>query len=95
MAKIAERSGLLDDLVAFCQNPLKPVFGTCAGMIVLSSRAEGARKGGQALFGGMRTTVVRNGFGSQVRSLVLASTLARGQGRLTLVHFLETSVGVV
>lgn len=66
MAKIAERSGLLDDLVAFCQDPDRPVLGTCAGMIMLSSRAEGARKGGQALFGGMATTVMRNGFGSQV-----------------------------
>lgn len=75
MAKIAERSGLLDDLVAFCQDPARPVLGTCAGMIMLASRAEGARKAGQALFGGMSTTVMRNGFGSQVRGLSVARSL--------------------
>ncbi|CED83401.1 Imidazoleglycerol-phosphate synthase subunit H-like [Phaffia rhodozyma] len=71
------KSNLLEPLVAFCQHPEKPVLGTCAGMIMLSSKAEGAKKGGQNLFGGMSTTVLRNGFGNQLESfesnLVLAS----------------------
>lgn len=35
-------------------------------MIMLASRAEGAKKGGQDLFGGMETVVLRNGYGGQV-----------------------------
>jgi glutamine amidotransferase PdxT len=34
---------------------------------MLASKAEGAKKGGQDLFGGMDTVVLRNGYGGQVR----------------------------
>ncbi|PKI85837.1 pyridoxal 5'-phosphate synthase (glutamine hydrolyzing) [Malassezia vespertilionis] len=46
----------------------KPVWGTCAGMIMLSSIATGGKRGGQWLLGGMAIQVGRNGFGSQVYS---------------------------
>ena len=41
-----------------------PVFGTCAGMIVLAARVEG----GEPLFGLMDITVRRNAYGRQVES---------------------------
>jgi len=46
----------------------KPVWGTCAGAILLSQAVEGAKKGGQDLLGGMSVTIARNGWGSQVES---------------------------
>ncbi|KAF8063853.1 PDX2 [Scenedesmus sp. PABB004] len=46
----------------------KPVWGTCAGMIFLAERAEGQKKGGQALLGGLDICVSRNFFGAQVNS---------------------------
>jgi pyridoxal 5'-phosphate synthase pdxT subunit len=64
MALIARRSGLLDPLRAFVQT--KPVWGTCAGAILLSQVAEGVKKGGQELLGGISITIARNGWGSQV-----------------------------
>lgn len=46
----------------------RPVWGTCAGMILLASIATGGKRGGQELLGGMDVQVGRNGFGSQVYS---------------------------
>lgn len=44
-----------------------PVYGTCAGLILLADRiADGAP--GQQTFGGLDVTVRRNAFGSQVDS---------------------------
>ena len=44
-----------------------PAFGTCAGMIVLADRVEGAASG-QETVGGLDVTVRRNAFGRQVDS---------------------------
>ena len=46
----------------------KPVWGTCAGMIMVADRAEGQKAGGQALIGGLDILVSRNYFGSQSAS---------------------------
>lgn len=49
----------------------KPVWGTCAGMILLADQCVGASaviENGQALIGGMDMFVCRNYFGSQVSS---------------------------
>ncbi len=46
----------------------KAVWGTCAGMILLSDRGEGLRKEGQFLLGGLDVKVTRNYFGSQLGS---------------------------
>ncbi len=43
----------------------KPLFGTCAGLVLLGSRVEGSE---QKLLGLMDTLVVRNGFGRQRES---------------------------
>lgn len=46
----------------------RPVWGTCAGMIMLAAVATGGKRGGQELLGGLDIQVGRNGFGSQVFS---------------------------
>ena len=48
-----------------------PVYGTCAGLILLSNTAVGQKEGGQALIGGLDATVCRNFFGAQVDSFEL------------------------
>jgi 5'-phosphate synthase pdxT subunit len=67
MALIAEKWGLIPEMQSFAKAG-KPVWGTCAGMIFLAERAEGLKKGGQALLGGLDICVSRNFFGAQVNS---------------------------
>jgi len=61
---VAERSGLLPALREAVSDGL-PVFGTCAGLIML---AEATTSGPQPLIGGMDIVVRRNAFGRQVAS---------------------------
>ncbi|KAL9935776.1 hypothetical protein V8E36_005353 [Tilletia maclaganii] len=63
----AQRSGLMEPLRSWVAAG-KPTWGTCAGMIMLSNQAIGAKRGGQSLIGGVDIRVGRNGFGSQVDS---------------------------
>jgi len=67
MGLIAERWGLIEPLRAWVQAG-KPIWGICAGMILLAERAEGQKAGGQPLLGGLDITVNRNYFGRQVDS---------------------------
>eukprot|EP00953_Heterococcus_sp_UTEX-ZZ885_P013354 7635-Heterococcus_DN1.PRE.1 len=46
----------------------KPVWGTCAGMILLSNTALVQKEGGQALVGGLDVEICRNYFGAQISS---------------------------
>lgn len=47
----------------------KPIWGTCAGMILLAQRiTQGEKHGGQPLLGLMETGVERNAFGRQIDS---------------------------
>lgn len=64
---IAERWGLIEPLRGWVRAG-KPVWGTCAGLILLADRIEGGRSGGQALIGGLDVTVNRNHFGRQIDS---------------------------
>ncbi|KAF8875999.1 PdxT/SNO family [Infundibulicybe gibba] len=66
IALLARLSGLLDPLRMFIKS--KPVWGTCAGAILLAQSVEGAKKGGQELLGGIPIRIARNGWGSQVES---------------------------
>ncbi|KAI9253161.1 PdxT/SNO family [Sporodiniella umbellata] len=68
MALIAERCNMLEPIRAFVQK--KPTWGTCAGMIMLSKEAHGAKKGGQQLFNALDVSVNRNQFGSQKESFI-------------------------
>lgn len=46
----------------------KPVWGTCAGLILLAESANRTKKGGQELIGGLDVRVNRNHFGRQTES---------------------------
>eukprot|EP01135_Chromosphaera_perkinsii_P007359 Nk52_evm7s805 gene=Nk52_evmTU7s805 len=67
MGLVAERSGLLEPLREWIKKG-NPVWGTCAGMIVLADKAVHTKKEGQKLFGGLDICVERNHFGSQLHS---------------------------
>jgi 5'-phosphate synthase pdxT subunit len=65
----SEKKSMWESLQEFSQD--KPVWGTCAGMILLAEKCIGASaviQDGQALIGGVDVTVCRNYFGSQVSS---------------------------
>ncbi|KAI5120739.1 hypothetical protein M0805_006445 [Coniferiporia weirii] len=66
IALLARLAGLMEPLREFVQK--KPVWGTCAGAILLSSSVEGTKKGGQELLGGIDVSTARNGWGSQTES---------------------------
>ena len=59
----------------------KPMWGTCAGMILLAEKCIGASaviEDGQALIGGMDVLVCRNYFGSQISSFEMATPAPPG-----------------
>ena len=64
---IGGEDGMFEKLKEFVKSS-KPVWGTCAGLIVLADRVEGQKRGGQSLVGGLDITVKRNYFGKQVCS---------------------------
>jgi 5'-phosphate synthase pdxT subunit len=64
IALLAKLSGLLDPLREFSKT--KPVWGSCAGAILMSRNVTNTKKGGQDLLGGLSVTTARNGWGSQV-----------------------------
>ena len=66
MAKLARIFDLLEPLRHRVKDGL-PVFGTCAGMIMLADRIEDGAVG-QETIGGLHITVRRNAFGRQVDS---------------------------
>ncbi|WP_261165568.1 pyridoxal 5'-phosphate synthase glutaminase subunit PdxT [Microbacterium sp. Marseille-Q6965] len=64
--KLARAFGVRDAIVQRIRDGL-PVYGTCAGLIMLADRiADGI--GGQRTFGGLDATVRRNAFGRQSES---------------------------
>jgi pyridoxal 5'-phosphate synthase pdxT subunit len=46
----------------------RPVWGTCAGLILLSEKTTNPKKNGQSLIGGLPIRTTRNYFGSQIAS---------------------------
>lgn len=59
----------------------KPVWGTCAGMILLAERCVGGSaviENGQSLIGGLDILVCRNYFGSQISSFEMATPCPPG-----------------
>lgn len=67
MALIGERWGVFPRLREWVKSG-RPVWGTCAGMILLSNAALMQKAGGQALVGGLDVEICRNYFGSQIDS---------------------------
>lgn len=74
MAIVGERWGLFPLLKEWVQLG-KPIWGTCAGMILLSDHAIKQQNGGQSLVGGLDVHVCRNYFGSQIHSRSLTLQL--------------------
>jgi 5'-phosphate synthase pdxT subunit len=66
MSKLARTFDLLDPLRQAAKDGL-PMFGTCAGMIMLADRIEGGVQD-QETIGGLDVVVRRNAFGRQVDS---------------------------
>ena len=66
IAKLARNFGLLDPIRDLIHNGL-PVYGSCAGMILLADRVIDGMAD-QETFGGLDITVRRNAFGRQVDS---------------------------
>jgi len=65
MLKLLEVENLFGELAAF--GKAKPIFGTCAGAILLASEVENPA---QASLGLMDLTVQRNGYGRQIDSRI-------------------------
>lgn len=68
--KLARAFGMRESIRAAIAGGL-PVYGTCAGMILLADRLENPIAG-QQTFGGLDVTVRRNAFGGQVDSFEVA-----------------------
>ena len=66
MSRLLETFGLFEDLNARLREGM-PVFGTCAGMILLATKVLDGRPD-QRSFGAIDVTVQRNGYGRQVDS---------------------------
>ena len=64
--KLARMSGLFEPIRAAIAGGM-PMYGTCAGLILLADRIDGAITG-QRTFGGIDARVARNVFGSQTAS---------------------------
>jgi 5'-phosphate synthase pdxT subunit len=75
MSKLARTFDLLDPLRAAAKEGL-PMFGTCAGMIMLADRIEDGVPG-QETIGGLDVVVRRNAFGRQVDSFEADLRLAQ------------------
>ncbi|KAI1809655.1 PdxT/SNO family [Poronia punctata] len=67
---VAAQSGLIGPLREFVKVAKKPVWGTCAGLILLCEEASATKMGGQELVGGLDVKVHRNHFGRQLQSFV-------------------------
>ena len=76
MAIIGERWGLFPLLKEWVFEK-KPIWGTCAGMILLSDHAIKKAKCGQVLVGGLDAHVCRNFFGSQIHSCLVEITIEK------------------
>jgi pyridoxal 5'-phosphate synthase pdxT subunit len=66
MSKLLTTSGLFDEIKALLSDAL-PVFGTCAGMILLASEVLDGRPD-QVSFGAIDLSLQRNGYGRQIDS---------------------------
>lgn len=64
IGKLIERFDLAETLKKYIRQG-KPVYGTCAGLIMLAKHVEGSK---QFILGGMDITVARNAFGRQRES---------------------------
>lgn len=76
MSLVAARSNLLEPLREFVKVHRRPVWGTCAGLILLAESANRTKQTGQELIGGLDVRVNRNHFGRQTESFEAELDLA-------------------
>jgi len=87
IAQLAEIFGLLDPIKSRIASGM-PVYGSCAGMILLADSILDA-KDGQKTFGGLDITVRRNAFGRQVDSFESDITFDDGCADLISAVFIR------
>lgn len=78
MGKMLVRYGMLEPLRNMIAKGF-PVFGTCAGLVLLSERIEGGIEG-QQLLGLLNVKTCRNGYGRQVESFEAGVEMKNGLG---------------
>ena len=78
--KHLERAGFYEKLEEFCH--ARPVFGTCAGCILMAKEVEGPP---QRSFGVLDIAVERNAYGRQNESTILTANTALPGGPLEMV----------
>ena len=83
MSMLAERSGLLEPLRELVHSGI-PVFGTCAGAILLSTHIRDGRAD-QHCLGAIDIVTRRNGFGRQVDSFTESIDITGIEGPFTAV----------
>ena len=90
---MCKRFNLVEPLRAFVSSGKYPVWGVCAGLIMLSDRVTGLaideHRDYQALIGGLNIDTHRNHFGRQSRSAIRTmelSSAARAAGLLGGTH---------
>jgi pyridoxal 5'-phosphate synthase pdxT subunit len=94
MLKFLVRAGFLEALQTFIQQ--KPVFGTCAGAILLARKVLNPE---QRSLGLLDAVVERNAYGRQIDSTILTAETALPGGPLEMVfirapRIIETGAGV-
>ncbi len=67
MSKLLETSGLFEAISQRLSDDTLPIFGTCAGMILLARTIEDGRRD-QKSFSALNISVQRNGYGRQIDS---------------------------
>jgi 5'-phosphate synthase pdxT subunit len=82
IAQLSEAFGIFEQIRDRIVSGM-PVYGSCAGMILLANEILDAKEG-QKSFGGLDITVRRNAFGRQVDSF--ESEIAFNDGSSALVH---------
>jgi 5'-phosphate synthase pdxT subunit len=87
IAQLSEVFGIYDQLKSRIAAGM-PVYGSCAGMILLANEILDA-KVGQKTFGGLNITVRRNAFGRQVDSFESDITFADGSNDLIRAVFIR------
>jgi pyridoxal 5'-phosphate synthase pdxT subunit len=87
IAQLAEVFGLFDLIKSRIAGGM-PVYGSCAGMILLAQEILDAKEG-QKSFGGLEITVRRNAFGRQVDSFESDISFADGSQDLVRAVFIR------
>jgi pyridoxal 5'-phosphate synthase pdxT subunit len=87
IAQLAEVFGIFELIKHKIQNGL-PVYGSCAGMILLADQILDAKEG-QKSFGGLDITVRRNAFGRQIDSFESDITFDDGSAELIRAVFIR------